>query len=164
MFAMHSLRKTGIWQRVYRQLGIDHIDITSLIRYNTRSKHKKCKNLQCSNNTLNIQSQIFVPTSKEACIDNFHIRMHSCTRIQNFSTKHLSQDTRLNIQLRMFSAFIIYHSYMHTFFLCLDRLSYRVKKVMPRCSIGYKVFRLPQNKNDEQDNQGNNSIFFCIKT
>ena len=56
-----------------------------------------------------------------------------CIRIQKWSIKYLSLDVRFNIWLRMFSVLFICHRY--SYFLCLERLSYRVKEVKSIKSI-----------------------------
>ena len=84
---------------------IEHLDITSLTRYDRRSEHENYKISVERNSTLNIRSQIFSLKSVEASsersfIDNFFKHIHTDSTVfsstietifplSNFKTKHI---------------------------------------------------------------------------
>ena len=75
----------------------EHLNLTSLIRYARRSKHKKYKYLWQINNTLNIRSQIFSLTSSEKCFFRSFSNPYTY-RLKNYwQNVFLSLDVKLNI-------------------------------------------------------------------
>ena len=90
---------------------------------------------------LKIQNKLFSLTYSESCF--FH----------NFSSDS-SLDVRLNIYLWMFSVLFICHKY-----LCLDRLSYRVKEAKSK----YSINTFPRFSNSSTSNIGGGNCFHAAQ-
>ena len=91
-----------------------------------------------------------------------------CKRIQKWSKKCLLPDVTPNNWFRIFIVLFIYHKYSGTiygtiygtlYYSCLDYLSYRVKEVKSKCSIGFNLanwnFGLPKQLD-------NHRHFLCV--
>ena len=68
-----------------------------------------------------------------------------CIRIKKLPKKHLSLDLKLNYWFWIFSVLFIWSKYCGPiygtlYYLCLDRLSYRVKEVKSKCSIYKDIY------------------------
>ena len=98
---------------------IEHLDFTSMTRYDRWSKYKKYKYLWQINDTLNIQSHIFSLTSRERCFIRQILNPYA-QRLKNYrqnffhSTLHWTLDWIFNFGCSAYLLFAtgIYNSYV----------------------------------------------------